>query len=68
MHWETYLYQLLFGTSGVREKKRIFQYQEATKIEVFKKVQDDIHVLMMKCNWQVSDDPVEFQVLSNWVL
>ena len=48
--------------------RRIFQYQKATKVDVFKKVQDDIYVLMMKCNWQVSDDPVEFQVLSNWVL
>ena len=47
---------------------RIFQAQARNKIMVFRKLYEDIHVLVQHCHWRSSADQKELEILSNWGL
>ena len=46
--------------------RRIFQYQKMCKILLFRRLYDDIHLMLKTCHWKEPDDDNELIILSNW--
>jgi len=46
--------------------RRIFQNQELNKVLVFRRLYDDIHILMRTCHWKTCKDSTKNNILSNW--
>jgi len=47
---------------------RIFQLKETNKIEVSRKLQEDIRIIMQSSTWKVNGNAKELEVLENWDL
>lgn len=48
--------------------RRIFQNQQLQKIMVFRRLYEDINVLMRTCNWKVGTESDVITILCNWGL
>jgi len=46
--------------------KKIFKHQKLHKNQIFKRLYENINVLLQICNWKVGNDANVLSILDNW--
>ena len=68
---KTYILSRLVLTVAVwhiwqERNRKIFQQEQLHKIKLFRRLYEDVLVLMQSCHWKESNSALEQEILSNW--